>query len=145
MKISTRTRYGTRAMLDIALHEGKGPVQLKAIAERQEISLPYLEHIVAPLIRAGFLRTTRGPAGGVSLRKRPQDIRIREIIEALDGSIAPVDCVDDPSVCSRADSCVTCDVWAELKGAMVKTLESVTLADLVERHKAKQEALGKPK
>ncbi|MBM3133643.1 MAG: Rrf2 family transcriptional regulator, partial [Chloroflexi bacterium] len=91
MKISTRTRYGTRAMLDIALHEGKGPVQLKAIAERQEISLPYLEHIVAPLIRAGFLRTTRGPAGGVSLRKRPQDIRIREIIEALDGSIAPVD------------------------------------------------------
>lgn len=143
MKISTRARYGTRSMLDIALHEGEGPVHLKAIAERQEISLPYLEHIVAPLIRAGLLRATRGPSGGVSLRKRPEDIPVREVIEALEGSMAPVDCVDDPSVCSRADSCVTCDVWAELKGAMVRTLESVTLKDLVERHKAKQEALGK--
>jgi Rrf2 family protein len=113
-------------------------VHLKVIAQRQQISLHYLEHIVAPLIAAGLLRSTRGAYGGVSLGKPPQEIVLSEVIQVLEGSITPVECVDDPNVCSRADICVTRDVWAEVKEAMVGVLESVTLQDLVERQKGKQ-------
>lgn len=138
MKISTKGRYGTRALLDVALHQDDSPVQLKVIAQRQQISLHYLEHIVAPLIAAGLLRSTRGAYGGVSLGKPPQEIVLSEVIQVLEGSITPVECVDDPNVCSRADICATRDVWTEVKKAMVGVLESVTLQDLVERQKDKQ-------
>lgn len=138
MKISTKGRYGTRALLDVALHQDDSPVQLKVIAQRQQISLQYLEHIIAPLIAAGLLRSTRGAYGGVSLGKPPQEIVLSEVIQVLEGSITPVECVDDPNVCSRADICVTRDVWTEVKKAMAGVLESVTLQDLVERQKDKQ-------
>jgi Rrf2 family cysteine metabolism transcriptional repressor len=138
MKLSTKGRYGTRALLDVALHQEDSPVQLKVIAQRQQISLHYLEHIVAPLIAAGLLRSTRGAYGGVSLGKPPQEIVLSEVIQVLEGSITPVECVDDPNVCSRADICATRDVWTEVKEAMVGVLESVTLQDLVERQKGKQ-------
>ena len=138
MKISTRGQYGTRALLDIALNQNEGPVPLKAIAAREQISLYYLERIIASLVKAGFLRSTRGPNGGVSLGKLPQEIRLSELIEALEGSLAPVECVDDPSACSRTDICVTCDIWADVKRAIDGVLESVTLQNLVERHHEKQ-------
>jgi len=138
MKISTKGRYGTRALLDVALHQDDSPVQLKVIAQRQQISLHYLEHIIAPLIAAGLLRSTRGAYGGVSLGKPPQEIVLSEVIQILEGSITPVECVDDPNVCSRADICVTRDVWTDVKKAMAGVLESVTLQDLVERQIDKQ-------
>ena len=138
MKLSTKGRYGTRALLDVALHQEDSPVQLKVIAQRQQIPLHYLEHIIAPLIAAGLLRSTRGAYGGVSLGKPPQEIVLSEVIQVLEGSITPVECVDDPNVCSRADICVTRDVWTDVKKAMVGVLESVTLQDLVERQKDKQ-------
>ena len=138
MKLSTKGRYGTRALLDVALHQDDSPVQLKVIAQRQQISLHYLEHIVAPLIAAGLLRSTRGAYGGVSLGKPPQEIVLSEVIQVLEGSITPVECVDDPNVCSRADICATRDVWTDVKKAMAGVLESVTLQDLVERQKDKQ-------
>jgi len=138
MKLSTKGRYGTRALLDVALHQDDSPVQLKVIAQRQQISLHYLEHIIAPLIAAGLLRSTRGAYGGVSLGKPPQEIVLSEVIQVLEGSITPVECVDDPNVCSRADICVTRDVWTDVKKAMAGVLESVTLQDLVERQKDKQ-------
>jgi len=140
MKISTKGRYGTRALLDVALHQNESPVQLKAIAQRQQISLHYLEHIIAPLIAAGMLRSTRGARGGVSLGRSPQGIRLSEVVQVLEGSIAPAECVDDPNVCSRADLCVTRDIWAEMKGAMASVLESTTLQDLVERQREKQKS-----
>jgi Rrf2 family protein len=140
MKISTKGRYGTRALLDVALHQNESPVQLKAIAQRQQISLHYLEHIIAPLIAAGMLRSTRGARGGVSLGRSPQEIKLSEVVQVLEGSIAPVECVDDPNVCSRADLCVTRDIWAEMKGAMASVLESTTLQDLVERQREKQKS-----
>jgi len=139
MKMSTKGRYGTRALLDVALHQDESPVQLKAIAQRQQISLNYLEHIIAPLIAAGILRSTRGAWGGVSLGKPPQEIVLSEVIQVLEGSIAPVECVDDPNVCSRTDICVVRDIWAETKKAMAGVLESTTLQDLVERQREKQE------
>ena len=138
MKMSTKGRYGTRALLDVALHQNESPVQLKVIAQRQQISLHYLEHIIAPLIAAGMLRSTRGVHGGVSLGKPPQEIVLSEVIKVLEGSIAPTECVDDPSVCSRANICAVRDIWAETKKAMVGILESTTLQDLVERQGEKQ-------
>jgi len=137
MKLSTRGRYGTRMLLDLALHGGEGPVPLKDIAKREEISLLYLEHLVTPLIAAGIIRSTRGARGGVSLVKSPQEMKISEVVELLEGSIAPVDCVDDPKACSRSDLCVTRDIWVELKKAMEGVLESTTLQDLVEKHQGK--------
>jgi len=137
MKLSTKGRYGTRVLLDLALHWGEGPVLLKDIARRQEISLPYLEHLIAPLIAGRIVKSARGPRGGVSLLKRPEEIRLSEVIQLLEGSIAPVECVNNPKAYPRAPLCVTHDVWDELRRAIDGVLESTTLQDLVERQKQK--------
>lgn len=139
MKISTKGRYGTRALLDLALHEGEGPVLLRDIAQRQQISLSYLEHVVTPLIAGGIIRTTRGPRGGISLAKPPEGVSLDEVIQLLEGSVALVECVSNPEVCERSELCVTRDVWDELKKAMDGVLESITLQDLVERQKRKKQ------
>lgn len=139
MKLSTRGRYGTRALLDLALHLGEEPISLKAIAKRQQISLSYLDHLITPLIAGGIVRSTKGPKGGVSLAKNPEDIKLSQIINLLEGSMAPVECVDNPEVCSRSAFCVTRDIWSEIKKATNGVLESVTLQDLVERQKRKEE------
>ena len=140
MKLSTRGRYVTRALLDLALHHDEEPVLLKDIARRQEISLSYLEHLITPLIAVGIVRSTRGAKGGISLARSPEEIRLDEIIQLLEGTIAPVECVTNPEVCSRSESCVTRDVWSELKRAINGVLGSITLQDLVERQKRKQQS-----
>ena len=137
MKLSTRTRYGTRALLELALRGGKGPVFLKDIAGQQNISLAYLEHLVTPLIAGGIIRSVKGPKGGISLARKPEDIKLSEITRLLEGSLAPVECIEHPDICERADSCVTRDIWGEMKAAMDGVLESVTLQDLAERQKKK--------
>lgn len=138
MKLSTRGRYGTRALLDLALHEEKKPVLLKDISRRQEISLGYLEHLVTPLIAGGILWSTRGPKGGISLARPPEEIRLSGIIQLLEGSISPVECINNPRMCSRSGLCAPQDIWSELKKAMNSVLESTTLQDLVERQKRKE-------
>ena len=138
MKISTKGRYATRAMLDLALHYGRKPVLLKDISDRQGISLRYLEQIVSPLISAKLINSTRGPKGGVSLAKPPQKIKLLDIIQVLEGPVVPVDCVENPGLCTRAPSCVARDVWTELARAMHGVLESTTLEDLVERQSRKE-------
>jgi Rrf2 family transcriptional regulator, cysteine metabolism repressor len=137
MKLSTRTRYGTRALLELALHNGEGPIFLKDIARQQQISLPYLEHLVAPLIAGGMIRSTKGPRGGISLARKPEDIKLSEITQLLEGSVAPVECVSNPGVCRRSGACATRDIWSRLKEAMDDVLESTTLQDLAERQKQK--------
>lgn len=138
MKLSTRGRYGTRVLLDLALHDGKEPVPLKEIAQRQQISLLYLEHIIAPLLAAGMIRSTRGARGGIQLAKPAQDIKLSQVVGLLEGSIGPVDCVNDPTVCERSEVCATRDVWIELKKAMDGVLESKTLMDLVQMQRGKK-------
>ncbi len=138
MKLSTRARYGTMALLDLALYGEKGPVLLKDIAHRQQISLPYLEHLITPLIAAGIVRSTRGARGGVSLTRPPEDIKLSEVIPRLEGSLSLVECINDPATCSRYQTCVTREVWDELKKAMNGVLEAMTLQDLVERQKTKE-------
>jgi Rrf2 family cysteine metabolism transcriptional repressor len=138
MKLSTRGRYGIRALLDIALHRGEEPILLRDIAQRQQISLRYLDHLITPLVAAGMVRSTRGTGGGIRLARRPDEIKLSEVMQLLEGSIALVDCVNDPDICERASICATRDLWEELKRAMSGVLESVTLQDLVERQKAKE-------
>ena len=137
MKLSARARYGTRALLDLAIHSNDGPVSLKNIAQRQQISLSYLEHLITPLIATGIVKSIRGARGGIWLAKPPQQIRLSEVIQLLEGSIAPVECVNNPEVCTRSESCVTRDVWSELERVITGVLYAVTLQDLVERQKSK--------
>jgi len=139
MKLSTRGRYGLRALLDLAVHQGEGMVLLKDIARRQEVSLPYLEHLITPLIAGGLVKSTRGARGGVLLLKPPAQVKLTEVVQLLEGSIAPVDCVNDPRVCSRSASCVTRDIWIQIKDAMIQVLDSTTLHDLVERQRQKEQ------
>ena len=133
MRLSTRARYGTRALLDLARYQGNEPVQLKDIASRQDISLHYLEHIITPLVGAGIVRSTRGARGGLQLNRHPAELKLSEIVQLLEGAITPVECVSNPETCSQADLCVTRQVWSEMKKAIDKTLNSITLQDLVER------------
>jgi len=139
MKLSTRGRYGLRALLDLAVHQGEGMVLLKDVARRQEFSLPYLEHLITPLIAGGLVKSTRGARGGVLLVRPPAEVTLTEVVLLLEGSIAPVDCVNDPRVCHRSASCVTRDVWIQIKDAMTQVLDSTTLQDLVERQRQKEQ------
>ena len=141
MRLSTRGRYGVRALLDVALYSDGKPVILKDIAKRQAIPVQYLEQLISPLVKAGVLGSIRGAHGGVTLTKLPEQVKLSQVIQILEGSIAPVKCVDDPKVCSRSDFCATRDVWEEMNRAMVQVLESTSLQDLVERQREK----GQPK
>ena len=138
MKISTRGRYGTRALMEMARRYGEGPVLLRDISENQQISLQYLERLMAPLAAAGLIHTTRGAKGGVWLAKQPQEIKLSRVIEAMEGPIIPVDCVGDPEVCNRSDLCASRDVWTEVQHAIYKVLDGITLADLLERQEKKE-------
>ena len=133
MKLSTKGRYGMRAMLDLALQSGTEPVLIKDISKRQEVSDLYLQQLFNRLKTAGLVRSTRGPKGGFMLTKPPSQISLADILQAMEGSTAPVECVDNATFCSRADSCVTRKVWAEIKKAMDGVLESTTLQDLVKQ------------
>jgi len=137
MKLSTKGRYGTRAMLELGLGYGTGPVSLKDIAKRQGISARYLERMMAALVSSGLVRSSRGQNGGFSLAKPPADITLHEIIRVLEGSVAPVACVDEPAVCKRVNICITHDIWIKLEKAVRDTLESITLEDMVEMQKKK--------
>jgi Rrf2 family transcriptional regulator, cysteine metabolism repressor len=137
VKLSTRTRYGTRALLELALHGGKEPLSLKDIAAKQQISLSYLEQLIAPLIASGIIRSTKGPKGGISLARNPGDIKLIEITRLLEGSVSPAECIDNPEACKRSEFCATRDIWSGLKNVMDDFLENTTLQDLVDRQRSK--------
>ncbi|HSV26683.1 MAG TPA: Rrf2 family transcriptional regulator [Sedimentisphaerales bacterium] len=135
MKISTRTRYGLRAMFGLALAYGEGPLQIRAIAEREDISNKYLEQLVAVLKSAGLIRSTRGPKGGYVLVNPPAKVRLLEVFTALEGPIEPVECLEHESYCPRCANCVTRQVWADIQRSVTKVLQETTLQDLVDRAK----------
>jgi Rrf2 family protein len=140
MKLSTRGRYGVRLMFDLALHYGEGPIFLKDIAERQEISAKYLWQLINPLKTTRLITSTRGAHGGYSLGRAPENISLKEILDVLEGSLCLVDCVDTASICDRAPSCVARDIWEEVSKGMRQTLENITLAEMVKRQKGKRDA-----
>lgn len=137
MKLSTRGRYGARAMLDLAIHHAEQAVLLKDIAKRQEISERYLENIMRILVSSGLVKSVQGRNGGFSLAKDPGDIRLSQIIQAVEGSTSVAACVDNPKLCKRTPICVTREIWGKLKKAVFDVLDSITLEDMVKMQKDK--------
>lgn len=132
MKISTKGRYALRLILDIALNDAKTPVRIKDIAERQQISDKYLEQIVSSLNKAGFVKSLRGPQGGYRLTKKPEEYTVGMILRLIEGSLAPVACLDDDiNNCTRADRCPTLILWEKLYDAISEVVDNITLADLI--------------
>jgi Rrf2 family protein len=139
MKLSTRTRYGMRALLELAIANNTGPLQIKVIAERQKISNKYLEQLVAILKTAGLVRSIRGPHGGYVLAAPPEEIKLSEVFRTLEGPVLTTECVEDASVCPNSADCVTRKLWVEMDEAILGVLENKTLLDLVEMaEKSKQ-------
>lgn len=137
MQLSTKSRYAARAMLELALHYGNGPLQLKEIAKRQDISDKYLEQVLFPLRTKGYIYTQKGNKGGYLLAKPPEEITMYDIVQTLEGSLAPVACADKPEICSRAEFCATKDLWTRLKDLIADELKQKTLAQLAEEQKNK--------
>ncbi len=119
-------------MLELALREGEGPVQLEKLSRVQGIPERYLSKLVQELRRAGFIRSVRGAHGGYLLAKSAEDIYILDIVGCLDGSVAPTECVESPELCENTSSCVAREVWADVNDAIKDVLGNVTLRDLVE-------------
>ena len=132
MKLSTRGRYGTRAMVELASHPGEGFVKLDEVARHQQISRRYLEHIFADLKAAGLIRGSRGPQGGYALTRAPANISVSEILEAVEGPLAITDCLLSDDYCERAPDCPTRQLWIEVTEAIAGILDSRTLADLLQ-------------
>ncbi|MDO9566688.1 MAG: Rrf2 family transcriptional regulator [Candidatus Desulfaltia sp.] len=133
MRLSTKSRYGTRAMLDIAINYEKSPVSVKSLSQRQNISVKYMEKLIQLLKIAGLIKSIRGSGGGYTLNKDTDQIKLRDIIDALEGSMFHVNCVDNPATCNRAKKCVTYEIWKDIQDTINNMLDSLTLADMVER------------
>jgi len=138
VRMSSKGRYSTRAMMELALHFGQGLVQVKDISARQQISERYLEQLLVRLRRAGLVRGIRGARGGFTLTKPPTEIRLSEIIKAAEGSVEPAKCLDEPELCPQSDGCVSRNVWGEIGRAINQVLEATTLQDLVEQHEGRE-------
>ncbi|MCL6087097.1 MAG: Rrf2 family transcriptional regulator [Actinobacteria bacterium] len=134
MKFTTRSTYGTRLMMELAFKYDKGLVLLKDISSSQEISQKYLQQLIIPLKIAGLIRSSRGAHGGYFLSKAPKDIKLSEIIIAVEGPFYLVGCVDNPDICNRAKSCVAREIWSEIGEKFLDILSSYNLQQLTERH-----------
>lgn len=140
MKISTKGRYGLRAMIDLAVNGANGtPVFLSDIAKRQGVSEKYLEHIFSALHKGDIVKAQRGRKGGYLLNRAPDQITIHDIITVLEGPCTVVDCVGDTSACERSGACITRDIWCKLGAAIQDILNSYTLASLVEMQQLKSQ------
>ena len=135
MKLSTRTRYGIRAILELAEYYGNGPLQLRVIAHDQGVSVKYLEQLMAMLKAAGIVRSIRGSKGGYILAKQPGQVKVSECFQCLEGPVITTECVKDESFCERTNDCIARQVWTEVQNAVMGVLESMTLQDLVDRAK----------
>jgi Rrf2 family protein len=137
MKISTKGDYGIRAIIELAHHYGDPkPIQSADIAARQGVPESYLEQLLTTLRRAGFVRSVRGPQGGHLLIRDPDALPVSEVIEALEGSILPIDCLDDSSACSKAGGCAQREMWQAVREAIMGVLENTTIADLAAKDRA---------
>lgn len=133
MRLSTRGRYGTRLMVDLAQRHADGPIPLAQIAKRQDLSAKYLEQLIILLKRAGLIRSARGRRGGYMLARKPEEINLGEIIESLEGRLALVDCVAEPGLCERSPDCPTRGIWVGMTNILKKQLFSLNLQDVVQK------------
>lgn len=136
MLISTKGRYALRVMLDLAENDSHEYVSLCSIAQREDISVKYLESIIVVLSKAGLLDGARGKGGGYRLCRKPEEYTVGEILRLTEGSLAPVSCLEGKSAgCERAKTCKTLPVWEKLGSMINEYLDSVTLADLTNKEK----------
>lgn len=138
MRISTRTRYGLRALADLARGYPDRPIPLAEVARRQRISVKYLEQVVAILKAAKLVKPIRGVNGGYVLAMPPAEISLREVFDTLEGPAVLVECVGDPGPCPLAEVCPTRETWFEMSRALFRILESTTVGDLLERSEQKR-------
>lgn len=131
MKITTRTTYGLRAIIELALNYNKKPLKRKEISEKQGVREAYLENILLMLKSAGLVSSFRGPEGGYILNRPPYLIKLGEIIEVLDGQFDPTDCLSDFKKCDRSSDCLTKDIWIKLRKIQKEFLYSITLEDIL--------------
>ncbi len=135
MMISTRGRYALRLMIDIALNEKDEPIRVKDIAQRQDISDKYLEQIIAVLVKAGFVKSLRGPQGGYRLTKKIGDYTVGSILRVTEGKLSPVACLeDDVNQCPRKEDCITLGLWEKLDSAIKNVVDNTTLQDMIDWH-----------
>ncbi len=132
MKLSTRSRYGTRMMVDLAQHYNEGPIHIGEISIRQGVSVKYLEQLIIPLKKAGLIKSVRGPKGGHMLAISPEEINIGEIVKVLEGGIDLTNCVEDADSCERSPTCKVRGIWEEATKAMLDKLNSISLAAVIE-------------
>jgi Rrf2 family protein len=146
MKLSTKGKYGVRAVYEIARHAGKGPITIKQIADRQGISFSYLEQILHKLGKAGLIDSVRGPAGGYLLARKPTDLTIGDIVRVLEGPIALSHCLEpgDSGDCYQAEDCVARMVWSRVGAKIEEALDSISFEDLLQQQSRQKEVL-KPK
>ena len=135
MKLSTKCRYGSRAVMEIARNHKSGPVKRKDIVKSQQISDSYLENILISLKNGGVIDTIRGAKGGYMLRRSASEITLLEIVNILDGTLSPVECLDNPSVCSRSARCATRIAWGKMKQAKEEVLRNISVQELVDYEK----------
>ncbi len=135
MKLTTKTRYGTRLLIDLAQHRDKGAVQMSEISMRQNISVKYLEQLIRPLKQADLVTSTRGPKGGHVLAKKPEEITLGKITRLFEGQAGLVDCINNPEKCSTFDDCVVRHAWKRANKALYDELDSITVADLLANKK----------
>ncbi|MFO7815737.1 MAG: Rrf2 family transcriptional regulator [Halanaerobiales bacterium] len=133
MKVSTRGRYGLRAMIELSKNDNSGAIPLRIIAEKQKISEQYLEQLFVNLRNSGLVKSVRGANGGYLLKKSAEEITVREILVALEGPISIVDCVEDESLCDFSNKCATHELWIELRERIEDLLGGITLEDLKQR------------
>jgi Rrf2 family protein len=135
MKLTTKTRYGTRLLLDLALHQDQGAVRVSEISLRQEISVKYLEQLIRPLKRAELIDSVRGPKGGHMLAKNPEKITLGQITRLFEGSSDLVECISNSDKCAKATDCAVRSAWQEATRALFDKLDAITIADLMSNSK----------
>ena len=137
MKISTKGRYALRLMLDLAMNHGGGFIPLKTVAQRQEISDKYLEQIIHRLNREGLVESARGAQGGYRLARKAEDYSVGEILRTVEGSLAPVSCLDCKTPCDKFDSCLTIGLYKKIQDAIDVVVDHTSLADIINECRAK--------
>lgn len=142
MRVSSRGEYGVRAMVALAKNYGQGPMSIASVAKESSVPSAYLEQLIGPLRRAGLVESKRGAHGGYQLARAPELVWVGEVYRAMEGPVAPMECVSEDvseQTCPLIDGCETRPVWLKMRDALVQTIDSITLADLISQSKARRE------
>ncbi|MDQ3694833.1 MAG: Rrf2 family transcriptional regulator [Chloroflexota bacterium] len=142
MRVSSRGEYGVRAMVALAKHYGQGPMSIAVVAKESSVPSAYLEQLIGPLRRAGLVESKRGAHGGYQLSRSPELVRVGEVYRVMEGPVAPMDCVSEDEseqTCPLIVGCETRPVWLKMRDALVETIDSMTLADLISQGKARRD------